>query len=107
MQPNSPIACEEASGFLKRAVGLLGRSQLDPNSGMIIDPCKQVHTFFMRFPIDVIFLSKENEILGVESLKPWRISKIYLRAQCVLEIEHQKARALGLSAGQRLEFSHD
>ncbi len=104
---NSQISCLEATGFFQRAVGLLSRSYLDPNSGLIINPCKQVHTFFMRFPIDVVFLSKENEVVAVESLKPWRISKIHLKAQKVLEIEHQKAKQLGLMTGQRLEFTND
>jgi uncharacterized membrane protein (UPF0127 family) len=102
---SSKIECAVATNFVERAVGLLGRSSLDPNSGLIIEPCKQVHTFFMRFPIDVVFLSKENEVLGVESLKPWRISKIYLKATRVVEIEHKSAETLGLLKGQRLEFT--
>jgi uncharacterized membrane protein (UPF0127 family) len=105
--PNSPIQCEEARGFMRRAIGLLGRAGLSPNSGLVIEPCQQVHTFFMRFPIDVVFLSKDNEIVGVESLKPWRLSKLYFKARKVVEIEHHRADQLGWTRGQKLELGHD
>ena len=56
---------EMATNFFSRAKGLLGRSSLAPEQGLLIRPCNSIHTFFMRFPIDVIFLNRGNEVVKV------------------------------------------
>ena len=66
---------EIATSFLARSEGLLGRRGLRPDTGMLIDPCPSVHTWFMRFPIDVIFLDKKNRVVGLRrNMKPWRMA---------------------------------
>ena len=66
---------EIATSFMARSQGLLGRSGLRPEQGMLIDPCPSVHTWFMRFPIDVIFLDKKNRVVGLKrNLKPFRMA---------------------------------
>jgi uncharacterized membrane protein (UPF0127 family) len=63
---------EIATSFWARSQGLLGRNGLRPEQGMLIDPCPSVHTWFMRFPIDVIFLDKQNRVVGLKrNLKPF------------------------------------
>ena len=66
--------CEVADRALKRMRGLLGRRGLEPGGGMLITPAPSVMTFFMRFPIDVVFLDRERRIVGIShTLRPWRV----------------------------------
>jgi uncharacterized membrane protein (UPF0127 family) len=63
---------EVAKSFAARSQGLLGRSGLKPDAGLLIDPCSSIHMWFMRFPIDVVFLDKQNRVVGLRrNLKPW------------------------------------
>lgn len=72
---------------LSRARGLLGRGAMAPDEGLWITPCSMIHTFFMRFPIDALFLDAEGRVLRVlEDLRPWRLSPWTLRATSVLEL---------------------
>jgi uncharacterized membrane protein (UPF0127 family) len=66
---------EVAKSFAARSKGLLGRDGLRPEQGMLIDPCSSVHTWFMRFPIDVVFLDGKNRVVGLRrNMKPWRMA---------------------------------
>jgi uncharacterized membrane protein (UPF0127 family) len=66
---------EIATSFAARSQGLLGRSGLKPDTGLLIDPCPSVHTWFMRFPIDVIFLDNKNRVVGLKrNMKPFRMA---------------------------------
>ncbi len=69
----------------QRAKGLLGEK--DPSAAAIwIKPCNSVHTFFMAFPIDVVFVSKSLKVLKTyESLKPYRLTNPFLKAHSVFE----------------------
>lgn len=74
-------------GFFERMVGLLGRKDLPPSSGIILKPCTQIHTCFMRFNIDVIFLTKDLEVLYViENMPPWRLSPLLLKSYYTIEL---------------------
>ncbi|MFA5139359.1 MAG: DUF192 domain-containing protein [Elusimicrobiota bacterium] len=87
-----------------RAKGLLGRESLAQDEGMWIVPCSMVHTFFMRFAIDVVFLDRENKVLRVcEGLEPWRVSPWVLRGHSVLELAGSSLRGT-LRKGDVLEF---
>ena len=69
--------CRFANTVLKRMVGLLGRSQLETGEGLVLDRCYGIHTFFMRFSIDVLFLDQNYTVLrAVESLAPFRTSVV-------------------------------
>jgi len=66
---------EIAKSFAARSQGLLGRAELKPDTGLLIDPCSSVHTWFMRFPIDVVFLDNKNRVVGLRrNMKPWRMA---------------------------------
>ncbi len=90
-----------ANRFLTRARGLLGR-RLAAEEGLLIKPCAAVHTFGMSYPIDVVFLDRDNRILKIVShLAPWRLAACG-GSRAVLELNAGQARALGLKTDQRL-----
>ena len=97
--------CVVAASMRARMVGLLNHDSLPAGEGMLLDPCNNVHTFFMRFAIDVVFLGKDNTVLAIDELRPWRISRLRLRARKVLELPLGACRAVGLKPGDRLEFT--
>jgi uncharacterized membrane protein (UPF0127 family) len=58
-----------------RNQGLLGRTSFEAGSALIIAPCNAVHTFFMRFDIDVVFVAKTGQVLKIQNaLRPWRLA---------------------------------
>ena len=78
---------KEAKSFKDRAIGLMFSSQMEGFDGLMIEPCTSIHTFFMNYPIDVVFLNKDNKVVKViENMKPWRLSSFYFRANKVLEL---------------------
>ena len=87
-----------------RAVGLLGRSSMEAGEGLWIKPCPMIHTFFMRFAIDAVFLDKGLRVVGVrEGLAPWRFSPWFHGAAGVLELAGGSLRG-GALAGDELEM---
>ena len=69
-------ALELADTPLKRMRGLLGRGGLEPGEGMRFEPGGAIHTMFMRFAIDVVFLDRDDRVLKVvHSLRPWRFAR--------------------------------
>lgn len=71
----------------KRMKGLLGKKYLGKSEALILKPCNSVHTFFMRFPIDVLFLDKNNRVVkAINSLKPFRVTPIYFTATLAIEL---------------------
>lgn len=87
-----------------RRVGLLKHEKLAEGEGLWIAPCEAVHTFGMKFAIDVLYLDRKRKVLKVrERLVPWRISGC-LRAHSVLELPAGMAEKTGTRAGDQLEF---
>lgn len=73
--------------MFSRMKGLLGRASLPSGEGLLITPCMGIHTFGMRFPIDVVFLNREDRIVAVrKNMLPNRMSRIYPSASSVLEL---------------------
>ena len=67
------IRARVARTFAERARGLIGTKSLPPDEGMLILKCNAIHTFFMSFPIDAIFLDKnDNVVKTVKNIRPWR-----------------------------------
>lgn len=95
--------CQIADGAVARARGLLGRSGLDRGEGMLLKPTFSIHTFFMRFPIDVVFLDRSGVVVGIVGrLRPWRAAG-RLRARAVLELSAGEADRVGIRVGERLQ----
>ncbi len=94
--------CLEARSPLQRMRGLLGRRDLPEGEGLLLRPAGSVHTWFMRFPIDVVFLDRDGLVLKVApSLKPWRASS-RRQARAVVELPAGECERRGLEPGQRL-----
>ncbi len=75
-----------ADTFMKRFLGLMGKKELRPGTGLKIKPCNSIHTFYMKFPIDVIFLSEDHKVLKlISNMKPRRVSAIVKNAKYVIE----------------------
>ena len=92
-----------ASNFIRRLVGLMGRSSLPREEGLLITNCRRTHTAFMRFPIDVVWLNAERKIIAVEeNLAPWRMSVSVSGAASCLELAAGGAARHGLTVGGRL-----
>jgi len=88
----------------KRRTGLLKHSQLAPGEGLWIVPCEAVHTFWMKFPIDVLFLDKKRKILKVRpGMSRWKMA-ICLRAHSVLELPSGTCESTGTVRGDQLEL---
>ena len=95
--------CTIADGPVSRARGLLGRSGLEGGEGLLLKPTFSIHTFFMRFAIDVVFLDKSGSVVDVvRALKPWRAAT-RMRARAVLELGAGEADRVGIRVGERLE----
>lgn len=95
---------EVADRGQKRRKGLLGRTRLSPGEGMWILPCEAVHTFGMRFPIDLVYLDRNLRVKKTRSrVPPWRLSAC-LSARSVLELPAGTIRDTQTKPGDRLEF---
>jgi uncharacterized membrane protein (UPF0127 family) len=96
--------CEIADGLFSRGRGLLGRGQLLRGQGMLIRPTWSVHTAFMRFAIDVVFLDAELTVLKVaRRLRPWRAAA-RRRAHSALELPAGECERLRIDVGDRLAW---
>lgn len=90
------------TNFWDRLKGLLGRQKLAENQGLLIKPCRQIHTFGMKFPIDVIFINREGLVVKViNCLEPGR-QAYAMKAAYTLEVSAGMAKRYGLTAGDQL-----
>jgi len=88
-----------------RFCGLLGKADFGQDQGLWIVPCRGVHTLWMRFPIDVVYLSRNNVVVHLESaLRPWRFAPVRLGAASVLELPENTVRLTGTTIGDQLEI---
>jgi uncharacterized membrane protein (UPF0127 family) len=88
----------------KRRRGLLGRSTLADGEGLWIVPCESVHTFGMRFPIDLVYLDRQCRVKRLRSnVPPWRLSACFT-AHSVLELPAGTILITRTSTGDQLEF---
>ncbi|HVL82507.1 MAG TPA: DUF192 domain-containing protein [Actinomycetota bacterium] len=98
------VACERlevARGAVASARGLLGRSSLGPDEGLLLK-ARRVHTFGMRFPIDAVFCGRDLRVVGVETLEPNRLSRRYRGARRCVELAAGAASRAGIVPGVTL-----
>ncbi|TEB06991.1 hypothetical protein Psch_00529 [Pelotomaculum schinkii] len=94
-----------ADDFKTRLKGLIGRGGLKSDEALIIRPCKSVHTCFMRFPIDVIFLNEDLYILRIiENIQPYRFSPIVAGSRMVIEMPAGRLAATLTGVGHRIKL---
>lgn len=92
-----------ADTFFKRLKGLMFTKSLPAEHGLIIQPCQSIHTFFMNYSIDVLYLSKDLEIVGLdETVKPATVGKYRKRAYSVLELPSGTIRQTETKIGNYL-----
>ena len=92
-----------AVGLGARMVGLLGRSRLPEGEALVLPNCQAVHTWGMRFPIDVVFVDGTWGVVEVlKGLLPWRFSPWVLKARSVVELPAGAADRVGVMIGDRL-----
>jgi uncharacterized membrane protein (UPF0127 family) len=92
-----------ADTFRLRLLGLMFRPSLPQGEGLLIRPCRAVHTHFMRFPIDLVFVDGDNRVVHlIPAMAPWKLSPTVREAEAVLELP---AGAAGATAvGDQLEL---
>jgi uncharacterized protein len=96
---------ELAHSGAKRSKGLLGRKGLALGEGMWIVPCEAVHTFFMQFPIDLVYLDRKLRVKKIQnSVGPWRVSAC-LSAHSIIELPAGTIRNTRTECGDILEIS--
>jgi uncharacterized membrane protein (UPF0127 family) len=95
---------ERTTTLVERVRGLLGQSGLAADSGLLIDPCPSVHTAFMGFAIDVVYLDEAGAVVKVvPRLAPWRLSAAR-GARMTLELAAGSAARCGLAVGRRVRW---
>jgi uncharacterized membrane protein (UPF0127 family) len=93
-----------ADRFWARLIGLMLARPLPAGAGLVIVPCSSIHTQFMRFPIDVLYVNKQDVIVGIDrNLRPWRIGRFHKKVHYVVELPAGGAE--GCQVGDRLEIS--
>ena len=94
-----------ANTFFRRLKGLMGTASLSRGSALLISPCKQVHTFFMRYSLDIVFLDESHYIVHlVNSLPPFRISPYIKKSKKVLELPARTIEEYELKVGDKIDM---
>ncbi len=95
-----------ATSFYQRARGLLGRTHMNKGEGLYIPACRSVHTIFMQFPIDIIFLDKDNAVTKIfTALLPFRVAFGSWRTRGVLELPGGIVKESGCIRGDTIYFA--
>ena len=98
--------CWVAKSPWSRFMGLMGKKGIAANEAVLFPRCNSIHTFFMRFPIDVIMVGAEGNVIEViDSMKPWRMQFPRFKAKHVIEMRAGRSRELGIEVGSRLDCS--
>lgn len=101
-------SAEVADGFRSRMRGLLGHAPLAQGEGMVIMPCQWIHTLFMGFSIDVVYLGNDLRVVHLqENVSPNRLCSPVPRASCVVELSARAISRAGVQIGDQLEFQVD
>jgi uncharacterized membrane protein (UPF0127 family) len=97
-----------ANSSIERGVGLLKDTELAEGHGLWIIPCNSIHSFWMKFAFDAIFLDRYLKVVHlVREMKPWRISKIKFEANSVLELPAGAIARSGTEFGDQLEIKRE
>lgn len=76
-----------ARDIYSKTMGLMFKKEMSGFDGLLIEACNSIHTFFCRFDLDILFLSKENKVVRIyRSLRPWRMTTLSFKTTKVLEL---------------------
>lgn len=102
---------EIADSLWSRFRGLMLRSpaSFGPGAGLLIDPCSSIHMFFMRFPIDVLYVDRNDRVVRVQrGIKPWRVGPLHTKgARYVVELPAGTIDKTGTQVGDRISTEFD
>jgi uncharacterized membrane protein (UPF0127 family) len=90
-----------ATSMRDRTRGLLGRDGID--GALLVQPAKSVHTFGMRFAIDVAFVDRDLVVIRTVAMRPWRVGRVVMKAHGVIEAEAGAFARWGLMPGDQVE----
>ena len=94
-----------ADTFLSRMVGLLNRTSLPNEEALVISHCNSIHMFFMKFPIDVIFVDKDKTAVGLaRNIKPFQLSPIFFKAYYAVELAQGVIDQTKTAVGDRIDW---
>ncbi len=95
-----------ADTFFSRLVGLLNRNSLEKSEALILTPSNCIHSFFMRFTIDVIFLDKAGKVIdALPSFKPFRLSPIYFNSRTIIELPEDTLELFQTQPGDIIQLT--
>jgi uncharacterized protein len=95
----------EADTYFKRLKGLMFSKELPDQKALHIIPCSEIHTFNMKYSIDVLYLDRNNNILAIDvNMQPGKIGKHVKNAVSVVELPSGKVKKSGVKIGQTVEF---
>jgi len=96
-----------ANTIWTRFVGLMGARHLEAGDGLAIIPCSSVHCFFMKIPIDVVYVSKEDKVVALDpDLRPWRLGSINRGVRYVIELPAGTIERTGTVVGDQLNVTY-
>ena len=99
--------CALSDTLWTRLVGLQCHSRLEPGEGMWITPCNSIHSCFMKFRFDAVFVDKAGKVLHqIRAMKPWRMSRLVFGAHSVLELPAGAAEKAGIQSGDILRLEN-
>jgi uncharacterized membrane protein (UPF0127 family) len=94
-----------ADSFLKRLVGLMGKSELEEEACLVITPCSSIHTFFMKFSIDVVFIDKGCKVVKlIRGVGPQKMVMPVRGAHSVVEFDSRNEMTYGIEEGDVLKI---
>lgn len=97
-----------ADTFFTTFIGLMGRRSLAPETGLFLRGCSSIHTFWMRIPIDALYLDRSMRVKAIDNnLKPWRTGTMRRRIRHVLELPSGTAERLGVRVGDVLALEEN
>jgi uncharacterized membrane protein (UPF0127 family) len=94
-----------ANNMWTRLRGLIGSKPLGPGQAMLISPCQSIHTHFMSFPIDVLYVDTDRRVVALDqAMPPWRFGRLYRTARWVLELPAGVIAQTGTQVGDQLKL---
>ncbi len=97
--------CRVARSFMARFLGLMGRASLPKDEAIVFPKCNSIHTFFMRFPIDVVMVDANGKVVVVrEALAPWRMTLPRFDVKHTIEMSAFRSSELGIKCGLKLDI---
>ena len=96
---------KQAYSFISRLKGLMFTKELNAACGLHMKPCRSIHTFFMKYSIDVLYLDKENRVIAIEEkLSPGKVGSYYPGADSAVELPSGAVEKTGVKAGHKVKF---